>query len=77
MPQQQAPTPGGQEATQVKSDQQQVFPPRRAAPKQRPPPVPARVMRSWLGKMKAPEVGPHPEGLRTDNEGNDPPPEDP
>ena len=27
--------------------------------------------------MKVPEVGPHPEGLRTDNEGTDPPPEDP
>ena len=27
--------------------------------------------------MKAPEVGPHLEGLRTSNEGNDPPPEDP
>ena len=27
--------------------------------------------------MKAPEVGPRAEGLRTGNEGNDPPPEDP
>ena len=26
-------------------------------------------MRSWPEKMKAPEVGPHPEGLRTANEG--------
>ena len=33
MPQQQVPTPGGQEATQVMPYQQQVFPPRRAAPK--------------------------------------------
>ena len=27
--------------------------------------------------MKVPEVGPHPEGPKTDNEGTDPPPEDP
>ena len=27
--------------------------------------------------MKAPELGPHPEGLKTDNEETDPPPEDP
>ena len=27
--------------------------------------------------MKVPEVGPRPEGLRTGNEGKDPPPEDP
>ena len=27
--------------------------------------------------MKAPEVGPHPEGLKVDNEETDPPPEDP
>ena len=27
--------------------------------------------------MKAPEVGPHPEGLKTNNEETDPPPEDP
>ena len=27
--------------------------------------------------MKAPEVGPHPEGLKTDNGETDPPPEDP
>ena len=33
MPQQQAPTPGGQEVTQVMPYQQQVFPPRRTAPK--------------------------------------------
>ena len=33
MPQQQTPTPGGQEATQATPYQQQVFPPRRAAPK--------------------------------------------
>ena len=41
------------------------------------PPVPVRVTRSWPEKMKAPEVGPCPEGLRTSNEGTDPPPEDP
>ena len=34
MPQQQAPTPRGQEAMQVMPYQQQVFPPRRTAPKQ-------------------------------------------
>ena len=28
-------------------------------------------------RQKAPEVGPRPEGLRTGNEGADPPPEDP
>ena len=33
MPQQQAPPPGGQGETQVMPCQQQVFPPRRAAPK--------------------------------------------
>ena len=33
MPQQQAPTPGGQEAMQATPYQQQVFPPRCAAPK--------------------------------------------
>ena len=33
MPQQQTPTPGGQEATQATPYQQQVFPPQRAAPK--------------------------------------------
>ena len=33
MPQQQAPTPGGQEAMQATPYQQQVFPPRHAAPK--------------------------------------------
>ena len=27
--------------------------------------------------MKAPEVGPHPEGLKANNEETDPPPEDP
>ena len=27
--------------------------------------------------MKVPEVGPHPEGLKADNEGTDPSPEDP
>ena len=27
--------------------------------------------------MKVPEVGPHPEGLKTDSKGTDPPPEDP
>ena len=27
--------------------------------------------------MKVPEVGPHPKGLKTDNEETDPPPEDP
>ena len=34
MPQQQAPTPRGQEATQVMPYRQQVFPPQCAAPKQ-------------------------------------------
>ena len=33
MPQQQVPTPGGQGATQAMPYRQQVFPPRRAAPK--------------------------------------------
>ena len=33
MPQQPAPTPRGQEATQVMPYQQQVFPPQRTAPK--------------------------------------------
>ena len=33
MPQQQAPTPGRQEVTQATSYRQQVYPPRRAAPK--------------------------------------------
>ena len=33
MPQQQAPTPGGWEATQATPYQQQVFPPKRPAPK--------------------------------------------
>ena len=28
-------------------------------------------------RQKVPEVGPHPEGLRTGNEGADPPPADP
>ena len=34
-------------------------------------------MRSQPEKRKVPEVGPLPEGLRLDNEGTDPPPEDP
>ena len=34
-------------------------------------------MGTWLERWKVPEVGPHPEGLRTGNEGADPPPEDP
>ena len=34
-------------------------------------------MRSRPEKRKAPEAGPHLEGLRAGNEGTDPPPEDP
>ena len=76
MPQQQAPTPGGREVTQAMPYRQQVFPPQCTAPRA-PPPVPARITRTQPEKRKAPEVGPHPEGLRTGNEGTDPPPEDP
>ena len=73
MPQQQVPTPGGQEAMQVMPYRQQVFPPQRPAPSWVTPPVPARIIRSRPERREAPEVGPHPEGLRT---GSDPPPED-
>ena len=77
MPQQQVPTPRGQEVTQATPYQQQMFPPQCPAPKLSTTPVPARVMGTRLEKRKAPEVGPHPEGLRTGNEGTNPPPEDP
>ena len=30
----------------------------------------------WLGKVKAPEVGPHPQGLKANTGKTDPPPED-
>ena len=77
MPQQQAPTPGRQEAMQATPYQQQVFPPKCPAPNRAPPPVPARIMETWLEKLEAPGVGPHPEGLRIGKEGADPPPKDP
>ena len=77
MPQQQAPIPGGQEATQAMPYQQQVFPHRCPAPNRAPPPVPVRIMGTRPERQKVPEVGPCPEGLRTGNEGADPPPEDP
>ena len=77
MPQQQAPTPEGRKRPQLlligsRCTHLDTLPPGRV-----PPPVPVRVVRSQPEKMKAPEVGPHPEGLRTGNEGTDPPPEDP
>ena len=46
-------------------------------PNRVPPPVPARITETRLEKLKVPEVGPRPEGLRVGNEGADPPPEDP
>ena len=76
-PQQQAPTPGGQEVTQAMPYRQQVFPPKRPAPKPSATQVPARITGTRPERWKAPEVGPCPEGLRTGNEGTDPPPEDP
>ena len=45
-------------------------------PNQAPPPVPARITETRLGKLEAPGVGPHPEGLRIGEEGVGPPPED-
>ena len=48
-----------------------ALPPNRA-----PPPVPDRITETWLGKLEAPEVGPHPRGLRKCGEGVGPPPED-
>ena len=77
MPQQQAPTPRGQEVMQVMPYQQQVFPPRCTAPKQSATLVPARFTGTQPEKRKVPEVGPHPEGLRTGKEGTNPPPENP
>ena len=58
MPQQQAPTPRGQEAMQATPYWQQVFPPRCTAPK--PSATPSAS-----------------QGHEIDNEGTDPPPEDP
>ena len=46
-------------------------------PNRAPPPVPARITGTWPERQKVPEEGPHPEGLKTGNEGADPPPEDP
>ena len=78
MPQQQVPTPRGQEAMQAMPYRQQVFPPQCPAPPHRAPsPVPARITRSWPEKREVPGVGPCPEGLRTGKEGADSPPEDP
>ena len=77
MPKQQALTPRRQEVTQVMPYQQQVLPPRCAAPKPSATPMPVSVMRSWPGRMKVPGVGPHLKGPETDNEETDPPPEDP
>ena len=77
MPQQQASTPEGRKQPKQHLIGSRSTHPNALPPSQAPPPVPARVTRSWPGKMMAPEVGPHPEGLRTGNEGTDPPPEDP
>ena len=78
MPQQQASTPRGQEVTPAMPYQQQVFPPKCPAPKPSTTPSASQGHRDPAGeRRKVPEVGPHPKGLRTDNDGADPPPEDP
>ena len=45
-------------------------------PTQAPPPVPAKIKETWLERLKAPGVGPHPEGIRIGKEGANPSPED-
>ena len=77
MTQQQAPTPRGQEATQATPYRQQAFPPKHPAPKLNTTPHASQETGTLPERRKAPEEGPHPEGLRTGNEGANPPPEDP
>ena len=77
MPQQQAPTPEGRKLPKRLLISSRCTHLDALPPSQAPPPVPARVVRSRPGKMKAPEVGPPPKGPKINNEGTDPPPEDP
>ena len=48
----------------------------RPPPRQALPLAPVRVMMRWPEGVKMPEVGPHPEGLKAETGGIDPPPED-
>ena len=50
MPQQQAPTPGGQEAMQAMPYRQQVFPPQRTAPKPSATPSASQDHRDPVGE---------------------------
>ena len=82
-PQQWTPIPGRQETSQATPYQQQVYPPRcttgvrMTIPKPSTTQAPARVTMRRPGEAKMPEVGPHPEGLKTKTRQIDPPPEDP
>ena len=76
MCQQQAPTPGRQEAMQATPYQQQVFPPKCPAPSRVPPPVPAGSREAWLGRLEVLGAGPLLGGLRKGGEGAGPPRED-
>ena len=77
MPQQQVPTPGGQEATQAMPYRQQVFPPKHPAPKPSATPSASQDHRDPAGEAEGARGRSSSEGLKTGNEGADPPPEDP
>ena len=70
-PQQQAPTPGGQEAMQATPYRQQVFPPELPAPKLSTTPSAGQDHGDPAGEAEGAR------GLGAGNEGADPPPEDP
>ena len=79
MPQQPASTTGEQGTRLATPYQQQVFPPKCPAPPpphQAPPPVPARIKKAPLGRLKALGVGPLLGGLGEDREGASPRRED-
>ena len=76
-PQQQVPTPRGQEAMQAMPYQQQVFPPKCPASKPSATPSASQDHGDLAGEAEGTRGRSSPEGLRTGNEGADPPPEDP
>ena len=76
MPQQQAPTPGRQEATQAMPYQQQVFPPKGPAPKLSATPSASRDQGGPAGEAGGARGRFLSQGLRKGGEGAGPPRED-
>ena len=77
MPQQQAPTPGGQEATQATPYRQQVFPPQHTAPKPSAIPSASQDHGDPAGEVENTRGRSSSRGPQDRQRGTDPPPEDP